>query len=69
MNTTAVPKHKLSGLDTPALIAQYDLAISSYAGRYTNTAPRQKRINHIVNLLDARADADDVDALAWFDVR
>ena len=64
--TKAIAKHLLARQDTPTLIAQYDEAISSYAGRYTNTAPRQRRIDHIVDLLEARADAGDVDALAWF---
>jgi hypothetical protein len=60
-----VPRAQLEKLDTPALIAQYDLAISSYAGRYTDTGPRQKRINHIVDLLSDRADAGDADAITW----
>lgn len=66
MGTQTIAKAKLATIDTPTLIAQYDLAISSYAGRYTNCAPRQKRINHIVDLLEARADAGDDVAIAWF---
>lgn len=64
--TATIAKARLHRIDTATLIAQYDLAISSYAGRYTNTAPRQKRINHIVDLLGERADQDDQVALAWF---
>lgn len=64
--TTTVPARRLAGLDTTALIAQYELAVSSHAGRYTSTGTRQKRINLIVNMLTARADTDDASALAWF---
>lgn len=64
--TRTVPAARLAGLSTADLIAQYDAAISSYAGRMTNTSPRQKRINRIVEMLEARADADDAEALAWF---
>lgn len=63
--TQMVAAAKLPGLDTTALIAQYDHAISTYAGRYSNTAPRQKRINRICDLLFARADAGDAEADAW----
>jgi len=62
-----VPKARLKDLSTPDLIAQYDLAISSYSGRVTNASPRQKRINHIVDLLSERADSGDAEAEAWFD--
>lgn len=62
---TTVPKARLPKLSTPALIAQYDLAIGSYSGRVTNFSPRQRRIDHIVNLLSDRADAGDETALAW----
>lgn len=51
---------------TVDLIAQYDKAISTYAGRLSNQAPRQARINYIVDILGERADCDDADALAWF---
>lgn len=61
----AVPRARLHRLSTPELIAQYNLAIGSSRGRYSNAAPRQKRINFIVDILSARADADDRDALAW----
>lgn len=64
--TKTVAKAQLARIDSVALIDQYNLAISSYAGRYTNCSPRQKRINFIVDLLAARADAGDEIALAWF---
>jgi ADP-ribosyltransferase exoenzyme len=64
---TTTPAARLSKLDTPALIEQYDQAVSSHKGRYTETAPRQQRINKIVDLLTERADADDPDALRWFE--
>lgn len=64
--TKTMPRRSLSGATTAALIAQYDAAISSYAGRLTEKAPRQQRINFIVDLLGERADAGDAEALAWF---
>lgn len=57
---------KLSKIGTEALIGQYDLAISSYAGRITNSSPRQRRINMIVDILTDRADDGDALAIAWF---
>jgi hypothetical protein len=66
MNST-IAKAKLASCDTATLVAQYDLAVSSHAGRYTEHAPRQGRINHIVDLLSARADEGDVEALVWFE--
>lgn len=62
-----VPRSRLAKLPTADLIAQYQLAISSSVGRYSNTAPRQRRINYIVDLLSDRADAGDAAALAWYD--
>jgi hypothetical protein len=67
-NTATAHKRTLPSLSTADLIAQYDLAISSYAGRNTNCSPRQRRIDYIVDLLSARAEADDVAAVAWFEV-
>lgn len=61
-----VAKAKLTSLSTEDLIAQYELAISSYKGRLTNVAPRQQRINYIVDLISARADEDDAVALAFY---
>ena len=52
VKTTA--KRDLSGLPTADLIAQYNLAISSNKGRYSNYAPRQKRVSYIVDLLAKR---------------
>jgi hypothetical protein len=63
---TVIERRRLHLLATSELIVQYDLAISSYQGRLTNTSPRQKRINAIVDMLSARADAGDADALAWY---
>lgn len=63
--TKTAPARSLPNLTTADLIAQYELAISSYAGRYTNHSPRQKRINLIVDLLEARADDGDETADAW----
>lgn len=65
MATTTARARDLHRLATDELIAQYDLAISSHAGRYTNAGPRQVRINRIVDLLSARADAGDETAAAW----
>lgn len=64
--TETVAKAKLTKLSTADLIAQYELAISSYSGRMTNFSPRQKRIDFIVGLLSDRADEGDTDALAWY---
>lgn len=64
--TKTVAKAKLTSLSTEDLIAQYELAISSYKGRLTNVAPRQQRINYIVDLISARADEDDAVALAFY---
>lgn len=50
---------------TSDLIGQYDKATSTYAGRLSNKSPRQRRINHIVDLLSERADWGDTEALAW----
>ena len=63
--TATVAKAQLHRLSTAELIDQYELAISSYAGRYTNTSPRQQRINTIVDLLSDRADSGDAAADAW----
>lgn len=63
--TQTIRKAKLAGLSTPDLIQQYDAAVSTYAGRVSNHSPRQVRVNYIVDLLSARADADDLLALAW----
>lgn len=65
--TATIARAKLTGCDTTTLIEQYELAISSYAGRLTNCSPRQHRINFIVDLLSDRADADDPTALTWFE--
>lgn len=65
MSTETVPAAELHRLFTPALIAQYELAISSHAGRYTDTGPRQRRIVLIVDLLAARAEDGDADAVDW----
>lgn len=62
------PKVQLAKLATVDLIAQYDAAVSSHKGRHTEKAPRQRRINYIVDLLSARADVGDAAALAWFEV-
>ena len=63
--TATIPARDLAKASTADLIAQYDKAIGSFAGRYSNTAPRQRRINLIVDLLAARADKDDALALDW----
>ncbi len=65
--TATVAKARLTALVTADLIAQYDQAISSHAGRHTEHGPRQNRINHIVDLLADRADDGDPAALAWLD--
>jgi hypothetical protein len=64
--TKTIAKARLVSCDTATLIGQYELAISSFAGRYTNCGPRQKRIDLIVDLLSDRADQVDAVALAWF---
>jgi hypothetical protein len=64
--TSTLPARNLPKVSTATLIVQYQLAIASHGGRYTDAAPRQRRINRIVNLLSDRADADDAEALAWF---
>jgi hypothetical protein len=63
--TKTMPRRSLPSASTAELISQYDLAISSYAGRLTEKAPRQQRINVIVDLLSNRADAGDTMAIAW----
>lgn len=65
MTTTTVARRKLTTLSTGDLIAQYNLAVSSYAGRCSNTAPRQKRISYICDLLLARAENGDTAADQW----
>lgn len=60
-----IPRARLAQATTAELIEQYELAISSHQGRYTDTAPRQKRINYIVDLISARADNGDATALQW----
>ena len=64
---TTVPKARLVNLATIDLIRQYERAISSYVGRFTNCSPRQKRIDYIVDLIDARADEGDDVALRWLE--
>lgn len=66
--TQTVARRDLAQLSTADLIAQYNQAISSYAGRCTNASPRQRRIDYIVDLLSQRADDDDQAALAWFEI-
>ena len=66
--SSTVPARQLTGLPTPELIGQYDWALRDFKGRQTNTSPRQKRINFIVDLLSARADAGDAEANAWLGV-
>lgn len=58
---------QLDRLGTVDLIDQYNSAISSYAGRITNSSPRQQRINYVVDLLSARADDGDQAAQAWLE--
>ena len=62
-----VAKAKLPKLSTEDLIKEYDIAISSYDGRFTNASPRQKRISYVVDLLADRADAGDPVAEKWMD--
>ncbi len=61
-----IARSRLSTIDTTTLIAQYELAISSHAGRNTNCSPRQNRISYIVDILTDRADCGDPIALVWF---
>jgi hypothetical protein len=65
MYTETIPLRLLDTLSTEDLIAQYNRAISSYAGRHTNSSPRQKRINRIVDLLIERAELGDIRARLW----
>lgn len=65
MTTKAIAKRDLSKATTADLIAQYNLAIGSTRGRYSDYAPRQKRISYIVDLLAARGDDGDAEVLAW----
>lgn len=67
MATTTIPKARLASTDTDALIGQYRLAISSHSGRYGQAGPRQQRINHIVDLLLARAEDGDAVADTFFE--
>jgi hypothetical protein len=55
----------MSTKTTAQLIADYDKAISSTKGRYTEQSPRQMRINKLVEELGARADAGDAEAEGW----
>lgn len=70
--TTAIPAAKLSKLSTLDLIAQYDLAVlkrgyrPQYNGQTGKPTPLSRRINRIVDMISARADAGDVAALLWF---
>ena len=66
MTTTTIRIKALTKTDTPTLINQYRLAIASQKGRYSDTAPRQKRINLIVDMISDRADNGDPDALAFY---
>jgi hypothetical protein len=66
MTDHTIRRDRLATLDTAALIGQYNLAISRPWGRHSNTMPGQKRINYIVDLLSARADAGDPIALRWY---
>jgi hypothetical protein len=65
MTTTTAPRKSLKAMSTSDLIAQYELAISSMKGRFTEKSPRQNRINYIVNLIDEHADAGDAMADEW----
>lgn len=65
--TATIARAKLSTASTATLIEQYCLAISSHAGRNTERAPRQNRINYIVDLISDRADAGDTVALTWLE--
>jgi len=67
IDRSAEPRARLQNLTTADLIAQYDLAISSHAGRTSNVGPRQQRINYIVELLSDRADLGDAEALSWYE--
>jgi poly-gamma-glutamate capsule biosynthesis protein CapA/YwtB (metallophosphatase superfamily) len=65
MTTKTAPRRSLKAMSTSDLIAQYELAISSMKGRFTEKAPRQNRINYIVELIDEHADAGDTVADEW----
>lgn len=67
MTVATIPRAQLAQATTTELIDQYKLGISSHKGRNTNVAPRQKRINYIVDLILARADNDDAVAVQWFE--
>jgi len=68
--TTTVAAQQLPKLSTTDLIAQYDLAMSArtrvISADGNDISRTQKRINRIVDILSARADADDAEALAWY---
>jgi hypothetical protein len=66
--TTTVPQSRLPKLRTSDLISQYELAISSFHGRYSNTGPRQKRIDFIVELILDRAENDDAEAIEFLKI-
>ncbi len=59
MTTPAAARRSLPALSTADLIGQYEDAISSLNGRYTDASPRQRRIDYIIDLLGQRADAGD----------
>ena len=63
--TTTSPAAQLAELPTADLITQYNLAMNHGTGARTARSNRQQRINRIVDLIDARADADDAAAIAW----
>lgn len=64
--TKTIAKRDLAKATTAELIGQYDKALSfGYAGRYTNSSPRQKRINLICDMICDRADNGDAEAAAW----
>jgi hypothetical protein len=71
--TTTVAAKQLPKLNTPDLIEQYDLAVAKRGFRPMYNAetgvptPRQQRINRIVDMISARADAEDANAIAWLD--
>lgn len=62
MTTTPVAKAKLAGLDSAALIEQYNEATSRNIVSVRG-GTRQARINYIVDLLSER---DDDDVNAWY---
>jgi hypothetical protein len=67
VKVATIAKRNLTTLGTAELIGQYSEAISTYAGRLTNTSPRQQRINYIVDLLSDRADNGDPEALKFLE--